>query len=173
MAYWNLDIKVIDERLMTEFGGLPTPASAGAAACDLVACAVYEKTPAGKPNIKVRTLLTEELVLDANEVAFIGCGFSIATQEPGCAALLLPRSGKGSSEGLVLANSTGLIDVADYRGEIIAAVLNRNPYREVWIKPGEKIVQMMLVPYWLPKWSTVKELPPSARGAGGFGSTSA
>jgi dUTP pyrophosphatase len=84
----------------------------------------------------------------------------------------MPRSGKGASEGLVLANLTGLIDLADYRGEIIAAVWNRNSVQNVKIKPGEKIVQMMIVPYWLPEWNIVTELPESVRGHGGFGSTS-
>ncbi len=96
-------------------------------------------------------------------------GVAVAIPE-GHAGLVLPRSGLASKQGLTLANSPGLID-AGYRGEIICAVVNLDPQHAVRISRGDRIAQLVVVglPSIEPAW--VGELPSSARGDGGFGST--
>ena len=96
-------------------------------------------------------------------------GVAVAIPE-GHAGLVLPRSGLASRSGLTLANAPGLID-AGYRGEVICAVVNLDPEHPVKIAAGDRIAQLVIValPSIEPGW--VRELPPSARGAGGFGST--
>ena len=96
-------------------------------------------------------------------------GVAVAIPE-GHAGLVLPRSGLATRHGLTLANAPGLID-AGYRGEVIVAVVNLDPEEPVVIEPGDRIAQLVVVevPDLEPAW--VDELPPSERGAGGFGST--
>jgi dUTP pyrophosphatase len=88
----------------------------------------------------------------------------------GHAGLVLPRSGLASKQGLTLANAPGLID-AGYRGEIVCAVVNLDPHEAVEIAPGDRIAQLVIVevPVVEPVWA--EDLPPSARGEEGFGST--
>jgi dUTP pyrophosphatase len=82
-----------------------------------------------------------------------------------------PRSGLALRHGITILNSPGTID-ADYRGEIrvILANLGSAP---VTIARGERIAQLVVAPVSRAEWQVVTELPPSARGAGGFGSTGA
>ncbi len=88
----------------------------------------------------------------------------------GHAGLVLPRSGLASRQGLTLANAPGLID-AGYRGEIIVAVVNLDPVEPVEIRKGDRIAQLLVVPFAEVEPAEVAELPPSKRGEGGFGST--
>jgi dUTP pyrophosphatase len=101
--------------------------------------------------------------------ARIPTGLAVAIPE-GHAGLVLPRSGLASRLGLTLANSPGLID-AGYRGEIVCAVVNLDRTEPVRIARGERIAQLVVVPFatLAPIW--VDELPASERGAAGFGST--
>lgn len=101
----------------------------------------------------------------------IPTGIAVAIPE-GYAGLVLPRSGLALRQGLTLANAPGLID-AGYRGEVIVAVVNLDPSEPVWIAQGERIAQLVIVPVpeFEPVWA--EDLPPSARGEGGFGSTGA
>lgn len=101
--------------------------------------------------------------------AMVPTGVAVAIPE-GHAGLVLPRSGLASKLGLTLANAPGLID-AGYRGEVICAVVNLDAEHPVKIAVGDRIAQLVIVavPSIEPEW--VRELPSSARGAGGFGST--
>ena len=103
------------------------------------------------------------------ERALVPTGVAVAIPE-GHAGLLLPRSGLASKHGLTMANAPGLID-AGYRGEVICAVVNLDREHAVRIARGDRIAQLVVVavPELEPAW--VDELPPSARGDGGFGST--
>jgi dUTP diphosphatase len=103
------------------------------------------------------------------ERAMVPTGVAVAIPD-GHAGLVLPRSGLASKRGLTLANAPGLID-AGYRGEIVCAVVNLDPYEAVEIAPGDRIAQLVIVevPAVEPVWA--EDLPPSARGDGGFGST--
>jgi len=111
----------------------------------------------------------EAAVIAPGERAMVPTGVAVAIPE-GHAGLVLPRSGLASKQGLTLANAPGLID-AGYRGEVICAVINLDPAEPVRIEPGDRIAQLVIValPAVAPGW--VEELPPSARGEGGFGST--
>jgi dUTP pyrophosphatase len=110
-----------------------------------------------------------DAVVAPGERVMIATGIAVAIPE-GYAGLVLPRSGLASRRGLTLANAPGLID-AGYRGEVICAVINLDPAEKVEIAVGDRIAQLVIVA--VPEIASVwaDELPPTARGAGGFGST--
>jgi dUTP pyrophosphatase len=90
-------------------------------------------------------------------------------EEPGLAAMLLPRSGLGHKHGIVLGNLVGLID-SDYQGQVFISVWNRG--RESFtVQPGERIAQMVIVPVVHADFEVVEEFTASVRGEGGFGHT--
>jgi dUTP pyrophosphatase len=103
------------------------------------------------------------------ERAMLPTGLAVAIPE-GHAGLVLPRSGLASRHGLTLANAPGLID-AGYRGEIVCAVVNLDPRAPVKIARGDRIAQLVVVALPAVQPVAVDELPGSARGDGGFGST--
>lgn len=147
-------IKVLDDFLHEI--GLPNRGSDGAAGLDVRAC--------------IRTAR----VLLPGESAMIPTGFamSIAPDEPcdgGYAAFLLPRSGLGHKQGLVLGNLVGLID-QDYRGQVQVSAWNRGQ-QPIEILSGMKIAQMVVMPVAIPLLILSDELEETERGAGGFGST--
>jgi dUTP pyrophosphatase len=110
-----------------------------------------------------------EAVVGPGERAMIPTGVAVAIPD-GHAGLVLPRSGLASKRGLTLANAPGLID-AGYRGEVICAMVNLDRDAKVEIGVGDRIAQLVIVelPAVAPTWAD--ELPGSARGEGGFGST--
>jgi dUTP pyrophosphatase len=111
----------------------------------------------------------QEAVVAPGERALIGTGLAVAIPQ-GHAGLVLPRSGLASRRGLTLANAPGLID-AGYRGEITIAVVNLDPAEKVEIHRGDRIAQLLVVPFAVVEPVEVAELPGSDRGRGGFGST--
>ena len=129
---------------------LPNYASAAAAGVDLLAA------------------LDRPLTLRPGERAALPTGIALALP-PGFEAQVRPRSGLALRHGVTVLNSPGTID-ADYRGEIrvILANLGADP---VVIERGERVAQLVVSPVTRVAWRRVKELPKSARGSGGFGST--
>lgn len=105
------------------------------------------------------------------ERAMIPTGLAVAIPA-GHAGLVLPRSGLASFQGLTLANSPGLID-SGYRGEITCSVVNLDRDRPVKIARGDRIAQLLVVALPSVEPQMVEDLPESARGVGGFGSTGA
>ena len=103
------------------------------------------------------------------ERALVPTGLSMALPE-GHAGLVLPRSGLASKRGLTLANAPGLID-SGYRGEITIAVVNLDRETAVEVHRGDRIAQLLVVPFAAAEPVEVAELPSSERGAGGFGSS--
>ena len=105
------------------------------------------------------------------EREMVPTGVAVAIPE-GHAGLVLPRSGLASRHGLTLANAPGLID-AGYRGEVICATVNLDREHPVRIQKGDRIAQLLVVPFaeLAPDW--VEQLPGSDRGEDGFGSTGA
>src|SRR3989454_2717642 len=99
----RLELKILDERIRSM---LPRYATAGAAGLDLRAC------------------IDAPLTLHAGDSHLVRAGIAIHLGDPGCAAMLLPRSGLGSKHGIVLGNLVGLID-SDYQGEVLVSVWNR------------------------------------------------
>jgi dUTP pyrophosphatase len=128
---------------------LPTYATAGSAGMDLRAC------------------ITAPLTVPAGETRIIGSGIAINIHDTNLAAVLLPRSGLGVNQGIVLANLVGLID-SDYRQEIQIAIWNRSD-KPFTINPGERICQMVFVPIVQVNFQWVAQL--EANGRDGFGST--
>ena len=98
----------------------------------------------------------------------IGTGISMEIPE-GYVGLVFARSGLACKNGLRLCNSVGVID-ADYRGEIKVVLHNDSEYvRE--IKPGERVAQMIIMPYPKVIFTEVEELSDTVRGELGFGGT--
>ena len=116
----------------------------------------------------VRAAIGETIRLMPGAIALIPCGFAIALPS-GYEAQLRPRSGLASRAGITLVNSPGTID-SDYRGEVQAAVINlgQEPFD---ITRGLRIAQMVVAPVSRAAFDEVAELPSSARGESGFGST--
>jgi dUTP pyrophosphatase len=110
-----------------------------------------------------------DIVVEPGERMMIPTGVAVAIPE-GHAGLVLPRSGLASKYGLTMANAPGLID-AGYRGEVICATVNLDRETPVKVHVGDRIAQLVVValPSVEPMW--VEELPGTARGEGGFGST--
>lgn len=149
-------------KVYTDAGGL-TYATPGSCAVDVRACCEHPVTLAGQ------------------EQALIPLGFKIQLapdqvspeEDVRLGSLLLPRSGSGFKQGLVLGNTVGLID-QDYQGEVMAAVWHRPifcSYEPLVIEPGDRIAQMIIFPAVIGVFTEVSEFPESDRGAGGFGST--
>jgi dUTP pyrophosphatase len=142
----RVQIKVIDARAV-----LPTYATGGSAGLDL------------------RAILDEPLVLQPDEVKLIGTGLAINIDDANYAAVLLPRSGLGHTNGIVLGNLVGLID-SDYQGQVFVSLWNRSGASFI-VAPNERIAQIVFIKVEQAQFEIVSEFPPSARGEGGFGST--
>lgn len=89
--------------------------------------------------------------------------------DPHLAAVLLPRSGLGHKNGIVLGNLVGLID-SDYQGQVFVSVWNRGS-QPFTVEPGDRIAQMVFVPVVQAQFTVVDDFKASRRGAGGFGSS--
>lgn len=118
--------------------------------------------------IDLLAAVNETIILAAGERKLIPTGLSIALPD-GYEAQIRPRSGLALKNGISLVNSPGTID-ADYRGEIGVIIINHGS-EAFTIERGMRIAQMVIAPYTRAQFSEVLELPTSARGAGGFGST--
>ena len=113
-------------------------------------------------------LAAEMTTLEAGARALVPTGLAVAIPS-GYAGFVLPRSGLALRHGLTLLNAPGLID-AGYRGEIKVLLINHDR-ASVTIARGERIAQLVLQPIERAHLIEVHELPPTDRGAGGFGST--
>ncbi len=144
----KIQLKIMDARIGGEYP-IPEPATEGSAGVDLRAC------------------LDEPLTLEPGQTELVPTGIAIHLDDPGLAAVLLPRSGLGHKHGIVLGNLTGLID-SDYQGQIHVSCWNRG-LKPFTIEPGERIAQMVILPIVHAEFEVVEEFVESARGAGGFG----
>lgn len=106
--------------------------------------------------------------LYANQVTKVDLGFELAIPQ-GWGAMIFPRSGMGAKFGVELNNTSGLID-QDYRGEWML-FLKLKQLEEMKWKKDDRLVQFVVVPVLQTEIQVVKELPPTTRGRGGFGST--
>jgi dUTP pyrophosphatase len=128
---------------------LPTRAHAGDAGLDLHAAAAATLAP--------------------GERASVGLGIAVKVPE-GHAGLVLPRSGLAARHGITLANAPGLID-SGYRGELRVLLLNTDPATTFEVLPGDRIAQLVLIPFAHADPTEVEALDESARGLAGFGSS--
>lgn len=151
----KLELKIIDPRLRG--WGFPHYGSTLAAGLDLHAC------------------LDAPLAVAPQEPALlVSAGIAFRIGDPHWCGLVLPRSGLGHRQGLVLGNAVGLID-ADYEGPLMISVWNRNPPRcggPIRIDPGDRIAQLVFTRIERPEFSVVEAFSDSGeRQSGGFGST--
>ena len=144
----QIDVKILDSRLNDN---LPTYATPGSAGLDLRAC------------------LDAPLTLEPNAWQLVPTGMAIYLEDPGYAALILPRSGLGHKHGIVLGNLVGLID-SDYQGQLMVSAWNRSS-TAFTIQPMDRIAQLVIVPVAQATFNVVQEFPASERGEGGYGST--
>lgn len=110
----------------------------------------------------------DSIMIWPKETVKISTGIKIAIPEGYC-GLILPRSGLATKKGLRPANTPGLID-SDYRGEVIVALHNdsRAPQK---VSKGERIAQLVVIPFMKINFIPVDSLDETDRGSGGFGST--
>ena len=144
----KLDIKILDERIRAN---LPAYATSGSAGLDLRAC------------------VAEPMTLEPGDSTLIPSGIAIHLDDPGLAAIVIPRSGLGHKHGIVLGNLVGLID-SDYQGQVFVSCWNRGKAPFV-VNPLERIAQLVVVPVVQVALNVVDSFEESERGAGGFGST--
>lgn len=112
---------------------------------------------------------TETLRLEPGARALVGTGVRIALPD-GYAAFVVPRSGLAAKHGITIVNAPGTVD-AGYRGEIKVALLNTDAHTAYDITAGDRIAQLIVMPVPRVRFLPVDELPDTARGEGGFGST--
>ena len=111
----------------------------------------------------------EDVTLKPGERASVATGIAVAIPD-GYAGFVVPRSGLAARHGIAVVNAPGLIDCG-YRGEIRVLLINLDPSEAVELRRGERIAQLVIQQVEQPALREVTELPPSARGGGGFGST--
>lgn len=111
----------------------------------------------------------EARTLGPGDRATVGTGLSIALPD-GYVAFVVPRSGLAAKHGITIVNSPGTVD-AGYRGEIKVTLLNTDASESFTISPGDRIAQLIVMPFVRARFVSVDELPESERGEGGFGST--
>ena len=110
----------------------------------------------------------ETVTIEPHKTVMIHTGLAMELPE-GYAGLIFARSGLASKRGLAPANKVGVVD-PDYRGEFMVALHNHTDEpREV--EGGERIAQLVIVPFIQGSFETVEELSDTERGEGGFGST--
>ena len=146
----TVKLRILDPRIGKDIP-LPQRATAGSAGMDLRAC------------------IDAPLSLAPGAAELIPTGISIYIADPTLAAVLLPRSGLGHKNGIVLGNLVGLID-SDYQGPLMVSVWNRGA-ASFTINPGDRIAQMVFVPVVQVAFEVVEDFSATARGTGGFGSS--
>ena len=144
----KLDVKILDPRMREQ---LPHYATSGSAGLDLRAC------------------IDAPVTLAPGQTELVPTGIAIHLDDPGLAAVILPRSGLGHKHGIVLGNLVGLID-SDYQGQIMVSTWNRGAVPFV-LNPMERLAQLVVVPVVQVELNVVEDFAASERGAGGFGST--
>lgn len=136
-------------RLLAEGARLPTRAHPGDAGLDLRAC--------------------ESLTLAPGARGSVATGIAIELPA-GHAGLVLPRSGLAARHGIALVNAPGLID-AGYRGEIRVLLWNTDRAASFEVNAGDRIAQLLVVPFAGLEPVAAEALAASERGDGGFGSS--
>ena len=115
----------------------------------------------------LRACLDGPLILQPGHAELIPTGMAIHVQDPGLAAVILPRSGLGHKHGVVLGNLVGLID-SDNQGQLMVSCWNR-AHEPFVIQPGERIAQLVVMPVVQVALEVVESFEESTRGSGGFG----
>ena len=146
----KLQVKVVNDKIGSEIP-FPSFSTSGSAGMDLRAC------------------IDNQIEISAGATMLVPAGIAIYIEDPNYAGLILPRSGLGHKNGIVLGNLVGLID-SDYQGELMISLWNRSKTPFV-ISPGDRVAQLILVPVKQVPLLIVSEFDVSKRGADGFGSS--
>ncbi|GGY66094.1 dUTP diphosphatase [Pseudoduganella sp. SL102] len=144
----TIDVKILDPRMQDLMPAYATPGSAG---LDLRAC------------------IDAPLTIEPGQTVLVPTGLAIHIGDPGYAAMILPRSGMGHKNGIVLGNLVGLID-SDYQGQLMVSTWNRGQ-QAFTLQAMERLAQLIIVPVLQVGFNVVEEFGASERGEGGFGST--
>ncbi len=126
-----------------------------------------EHATEGSAGMDLRAALDETTELKPGDTLLIPTGVSIYVEDPGLAAIILPRSGLGHKHGIVLGNLVGLID-SDYQGQLFVSCWNRG-HKKFTIEVGDRIAQLVIVPVVQAEFDIVDNFVSTSRGAGGFG----
>ena len=145
-----IQLKILDKRIGNSIP-LPSYATDGSAGLDLRVC------------------ITDPIQIAPQETILLPTGLSIYIADPKLAAVILPRSGLGHKNGIVLGNLVGLID-SDYQGELKISCWNRSQ-DHFTVNPGERIAQLVFIPVVQAAFEIVDTFTESDRGEGGFGSS--
>lgn len=146
----SIQIKILDPRVGDTIA-LPAYATPGSAGLDLRVC------------------IDEPLQIAPKETVLLPTGLSIYIADPMLAAIILPRSGLGHKQGIVLGNLVGLID-SDYQGELKISCWNRSD-EHFTVHPGDRMAQLVFLPIVQASFAIVDHFTESSRGEGGFGSS--
>ena len=123
----------------------------------------------GSAGLDLRAAVEDNIHIRPNETLLIPTGLSIFIEDKNYAATLLPRSGLGHKNGIVLGNLVGLID-SDYQGELMISCWNRGK-ESYLIEPMQRIAQMVFIRIEHPEFEIVEEFQNTERGDKGFGSS--
>lgn len=145
----KIKIKILSSILEEKKIPLPTYSTIGSAGLDLRVCS------------------DSIITLKPNKTKLLKTGFAIYIEDKNLAGIIIPRSGIGHKDGIILGNSVGLID-SDYQGELMISVLNRSN-NVFFIKPGLRIAQIFFIPIVQVEFDIVKKFISSDRGDLGFG----
>jgi dUTP pyrophosphatase len=138
----QVEFRCLDERLGRDFP-LPEYATAHSAGLDL------------------RAMIDQPIELAPGDAQLVPTGMAIHIGDPGVCAVILPRSGLGHKQGLVMGNLVGLLMVSLWnRGRL-----------PVTITPGDRVAQLVFLPVVRAAFQQVDQFERSARGEGGFGHT--
>ena len=156
-----LDVKI---KRLSDIAIMPTYGSAKAACMDLYANLGFHDAMtvnglAKKPNF---------VEIEPHTTVKIGTGFAFQPPEGYC-GLIFARSGLATKQGLAPANKVGVCD-EDYTGEYIVALHNDTDETQ-FVHHGDRIAQLMFVPYEQASLIEVDNLNETERGSGGFGSS--
>ncbi len=124
----------------------------------------------GASGLDIKAYLKKNIILKPLETKLIKTGIKIYIKKKNITGLIVPRSGLGHKNGIILSNSIGIID-SDYQGEIIIPLLNRSkkPFK---IKNKDRIAQIIFIPIWKVKFSIVNKFKnKTKRNKLGFGHT--
>ncbi|WP_423861072.1 dUTP diphosphatase [Arachnia propionica] len=113
--------------------------------------------------------ITESVTLQPGERRLVGTGVRIALPA-GTFGMVTPRSGQAAKRGLGIVNSPGIID-SGYRGEIRICLINLDTKTAVDLQEGERVAQLVVVPFISAQFIPVAEIDETERGRGGYGST--
>lgn len=145
-----IQLKILDPRIGNgiDFPAYATPGSAG---------------------LDLRVCIDAPLQIAPQETVLLPTGLAIYIADPALAAVILPRSGLGHKNGIVLGNLVGLID-SDYQGELKISCWNRSQ-DHFTVNPGDRIAQLVFVPVVRAGFKVVEQFEETSRGEGGFGSS--